>query len=401
MSCQPFFRALACALCALALSAPALAAEVDSDQVYCFSPSDFAPGDETLTGVCITGLPDAQRGTMVLGSRVIRPGDILTKDQLEQMTFSPMRSETDQQASITYLPIFSSRVDPEATMVISIHGKEDKVPVAEDSDLETYKNLENTGNFKAHDPEGQVLTFTVTRQPRRGSLEVKEDGSFVYTPKKNKVGTDSFTYTATDPAGNVSREATVTVEILKPTDDRRYTDTAGTDCDFTAQWLHNTGIFSGETVSGQSCFCPDAPVTRGEFLAMLMRTLDLPVDRNAVYTGFSDECADWLKPYLAAAMRCGIVQGYPGENGAVFSPDNAITGSEAAMMVSNALNLSAPADAQVESSVPVWAAQSWAAAADQGLILPVQSSVTRGDAANILYRVSKLAQEDFVPIFDL
>ena len=401
MSCQPFHRVLACVLCALSLSAPAFAAQVDSDQVYCFSPADFAPGDETLTGVCITGLPDADRGAIVLGTRVIRPGDILTRDQLEQMTFSPIRSESDQQASVTYLPIFAGRVDPEATMVISIHGKEDKPPVAEDSDLETYKNLENSGTLKVHDPEGQSLTFTLTRQPKRGSVEVKEDGTFTYTPKKNKVGTDSFTYTATDPAGNVSREATVTVQILKPTDARQYTDTAGTDCSFTAQWLHNTGIFSGEIVGGQSCFSPDAPVSRGEFLAMLMRTLDLPVDRSAAYTGFADQCADWLKPYLAAAMRCGIVSGYPGESGAVFCADQPITGTEAAMMISNALGLSAPADATVDENIPVWAAQNWTAAAGQGLVLPLDGSVTRGDAANVLYQVSKLAEKGFDPIFDL
>ena len=400
MSCQPFRRALAIVLCALCLSAPALAAEVDSDQVYCFSPADFAPGDETLTGVCITGLPDAGRGAIVLGARVIRPGDILTKAQLEQMTFAPIRSEEDTEASVTYLPIFAGRVDPEATMVISIRGREDKAPVAEDSDLETYKNMENGAPLKARDPEGQALTFTVTRQPRRGTVEIREDGTFLYTPKKNKVGTDSFTYTATDPGGNVSREATVTVEILKPTDAKQYTDTAGTGCGFAAQWLHDTGIFSGQTVSGQSCFSPDAAVTRGEFLAMLMRTLDLPVDRSAAYTGFADECADWLKPYLAAAMGCGIVSGYPGEDGAVFCPDRPITGSEAAMMVSNALNLSASADAAADETVPVWAAQSWAAAAEQGLSLPV-GSMTRGDCANALYQISKLAEAGFEPIFNL
>lgn len=401
MSCQPFRRTLAFALCALALSAPALAAEVDSDQVYCFSPMDFAPGDETLTGVCITGLPDADRGTIVLGARIIRPGDILTSDQLEQMTFCPVRSQDDQQASVTYLPIFSGRVDPEATMVISIHGKEDKAPVAEDSDLETYKNLENTGKLKVSDPEGQSLTFTVTRQPKRGTVELHSDGSFTYTPKKNKVGTDSFTYTAADPAGNVSREATVTVEILKPSDSRQYTDTAGTDCAFTAQWLRNTGIFSGETVSGQSCFSPETEVTRGEFLAMLMQTLDLPVERSVAYTGFSDDCADWLKPYLAAALRCGIVSGYPADAGAVFCPDQPITGQEAAVMVSNALNLSAPADAMADSAVSVWAAQSWTAAAEHGFVLPLHGSVTRADAANALYQVNKLADNGFAPIFDL
>ena len=134
---------------------------------------------------------------------------------------------------------------------------------------------------------------------------------------------------------------------------------------------------------------------------MLMRTLELPVDRSTVYTGFSDECADWLKPYLAAAMRCGIVQGYPAETGAVFCPDREITGSEAAMMVSNALNLPAPADTKTEESIPVWAVSSWTAAADQGLILPAQGSLTRADAAKVLYQVSRMAHADFSPIFDL
>ena len=133
---------------------------------------------------------------------------------------------------------------------------------------------------------------------------------------------------------------------------------------------------------------------------MLMRTLDLPVDRSAAYTGFADECADWLKPYLAAAMGCGIVSGYPGEDGAVFCPDRPITGSEAAMMVSNALNLSASAGAAADETVPVWAAQSWAAAAEQGLSLPV-GSMTRGDCANALYQISKLAEAGFEPIFNL
>lgn len=402
MSCQRkfSFRVLAAAVCALALSAPAMAAEVDSDQVYCFQAGDFAPGDDTLAGVCITGLPDAEYGTIQLGARVIRTGDILTKEQLEQMTFSPVRSESDSEATVNYLPIYSDRVDPEATMVISIHGKEDKAPVAEDSSMETYKNLANEGKLKASDPENQALTFTLTREPKRGTVELRADGTYLYTPKNNKVGTDSFTYTATDPAGNVSREATVTIEILKPTDSKQYADTAGRDCQFAAEWLRNTGIFSGETVSGQNCFSPDEEVSRGDFLAMLMQVLDLPVDRTVSYTGFADECADWLKPYLAAAMRCGIVSGYPSEAGAVFCPDQTITSMEAAVMLSNALDLSVSADATEDETLPVWAAQSVAAVNCQGLSLP-EGGLTRSDAAKVLYQVSKLAEEGQLSIFDL
>lgn len=404
MSCQHSkpFRILAVLLCALALPTPALAAQVDADQVYCFSGSDFASADDALAGVCITALPEAERGSVLLGARVICPGDILTADQLEQMTFSPVRSVEDSEAMVSYLPIYADRVENEASMVISIHGKEDKAPVAEDSAMETYKNLPNEGNLKVYDPEGQSMTFTVTRQPKRGTVEIREDGSFTYTPKNNKVGTDSFTYTATDPAGNVSREATVTIEIMKPTDSKQYTDTVGTDCRFSAEWLRNSGIFSGESVNGQSCFSPDAEVSRGEFLAMLMQVLDLPVDRTVAYTGFADECEDWLKPYLAAAMRCGIVSGYPGENGAVFCAEQTITGTEAAVMLNNALELSVPANSIVDDSLPVWAAQAVAAVSAEGLSLPESSAgMTRGDAAQVLYQVSKLSDEASISFLNI
>ena len=401
MSCQPFrpLRLFAAAACALALSAPAMAAQVDSDQVYCFSESDFTPEGSSLSGICVTGLP--QNGQVLLGSRVIRPGDVLTAEQLAQMTFSPTFSKESSVAEVSYLPIYADGVESESIMTISIHGKEDKAPVAEDSSMETYKNLPNQGRLKASDPEQQALTFTLTRQPKRGTVEIQSDGSFTYTPKHNKVGTDSFTYTAADPAGNVSREATVTVEILKPTDSKQYTDTVGLDCRFTAEWLRNTGLFSGETVSGQSCFSPDTTVSRGEFLSMLMQVLDLPVDRTTAYTGFVDECESWLMPYLAAAMRCGIISGYPTSQGAEFRASQGITENEAAVMLKNALNLAVPASVTLDESLPGWAADACAAVSASGFELSGATKLTRADTANILYQVSKFQETQTTGFFQM
>ena len=246
---------LAAVLSLLCCAVPAWAAEVDSDTVYCFTSEDFS-GEEPLVGICITEIPNAETGAVLLGQRVLQPGDILTAEQLAQMTFAPVRTETDGDAVLTYLPIYENRVEQTAVLTIGIRGKENKVPVAEDLTVETYKNLPNEGALKATDPEGQTLTYSVIRQPKRGAVEIKEDGTFVYTPKKNKVGVDSFTYTATDPAGKVSREATVTVQILKPTDAAQYTDTVGMDCRFEAEWLRNTGLFVGEQMGNSQCFQP-------------------------------------------------------------------------------------------------------------------------------------------------
>ena len=109
----------------------ASAAEVESGSVYCFSAGDFSP-EENLTGICITDLPESSVGTILLGTRVLREGDILTANQVSQMTFSPLLTEQDASAQVGYLPIYADRVDPSAAMTIAIRGKEDKAPVAED-----------------------------------------------------------------------------------------------------------------------------------------------------------------------------------------------------------------------------------------------------------------------------
>lgn len=382
------FALLTAVAAAVSFQLTVSAAEVDCDAVYCFTGADFS--EEELAGVCITGLPESSTGTVLLDTRVIRPGDILAADQLSRLTFSPLRTEADQTASVSYLPIFSDSVGAEVTMTISIRGKEDKAPVAEDSAGETYKNLALEGKLKVQEPEGQEMTFTVTRQPKRGTVILNADGSFTYTPKKNKVGVDSFVYTATDPSGNVSREATVTITILKPTDAAQYTDTVGQSCRFAAEWMKHTGIFVGETVSGNACFNPQEEVTRGEFVSMLVKSLDIPVDDTYTVTHYTDEIPQWLQPYLAAAVRSGMVSGLP--EGEVFGADTVITEAEAAVMLQNALDLSTvDAEVMAEEDVPDWAANAVHALNSNGFALDAGANLTRGATAEMLYQASLLA----------
>ena len=360
------FLCLALALCCLlSFGCIAMAAQVDCDTVYCFTQEDFAPEDD-LTGICITDLPDASAGTVMLGSRVIREGDILTTQQLPQLTFNPLLTDADKSATVTYLPVYKDHVAASATLSIAVRGKQDNAPVAEDFSLETYKNLPNQGALKVSDPEGEELTYSLQRKPKRGEVTLDENGNFLYTPKKNKIGVDSFTYTATDPAGNVSREATVTITIVKPTDATQYTDTAGSSCRFAAEWMKNTGIFTAESIGGNGCFQPGKEVSRGEFVTMLVGALDLQLEEDAVTTGFSDECASWLKPYLAAAMRSGLMTGWIEED--AFHADAIITGTEAAAMIQNALELPEPLELS-------------------------EANLTRGEAAEVIYQVSQLKSD--------
>jgi hypothetical protein len=386
MKFRSFFGILLVCLLILQTALPAAAAEVPSGGVYCFSPGDFSQSGD-LAGICITSVPSPEAGVLMLGSRVLQPGDILTAQQAGQITFHPTVTETDLSSSVTYLPIYSDRVESAQVMAIAVIGKADKVPVAEDSALETYRNLPNEGLLKAKDPEGQPLSYTVTRYPKRGDVVIREDGSFVYTPKKNKVGIDSFTYTASDPAGNISRQATVTVTILKPSDAAQYADTAGKSCRFAAEWMKNTGIFISENINGNGCFQPEKQVSRGEFLTMLVGALDIETDQHAVYTGYADESPEWLKPYLAAAMRLGLTAGLPG--GREFGCSEPITGAEAAVMLQNALDLTAET-VTADEAVPVWAQMAVSALREQGFPLDPAAPLTRGQAAEVIYRVAQL-----------
>lgn len=359
-------------------------AAAESTNVQCFTPAQFESGDATLTGICLRTLPEQKYGTVMLGSRQLRPGDVLTAQQVEQMTFVCRTMEEDATASISYLPVFANGLAGETTMTLSIRGRENQAPIAEDCAFETYKNLEITGRLKVRDPEEQELTFTLTRPPKRGTIEIRPDGSFTYTPKKNKVGIDSFTFTAADPAGKESREATVTVSILKPTDARQYSDTQGRSCRFAAEWMKNTGIFVGENVGGSPCFSPDKPVTRGEFVTMLVKALDIPTDRSLTETGYAD-APDWLKPYLAAAIRSGLTDDLV--TGDHFGPWEPVTAEEAAAMLCSALDLAAR-DRSVLSSQEDTVSP-LETAVQNGLDLTPGQVITRGDCANLLYQASQ------------
>ena len=251
-----------------------------------------------VRGVWIRSVPEAP--PVRLGTRTIRPGDLLTPGQLEDLIVY-----SDRPVALRILPIREGL--PGAETVYSLRGSPNRPPVAADSDAETYRNLPRDGLLDVRDPENQPLSYRLIRAPRRGSVILRRDGSFLYTPEKNRVGTDSFVYTAADPGGKSSEPATVTVRVLPVSADRPYSDTLGRSCRFAAEWLREAGIFEGETVDGIPCFSPDEPVRRGQLLTMVMAALKLPADRISGME-LPENTPLWLRPYLTAALRAGILR---------------------------------------------------------------------------------------------
>ena len=121
-------------------------------------------------------------------------------------------------------------------------------------------------------------------------------------------------------------------------------------------------------------------MTRGEFLAMLMALKGIDPEIGLQSSGFADEAeaAQWLRPYLASAMRRGIARGCRTASGLLFQPNRPITRQEAALLTARIQGR--------EEALP-------AAALDGPEDLPDQTAgnqpLTRREAAALLYEISR------------
>lgn len=381
-------------VCAMALCPAAFAADGETlyNTDYCFCEADFTTeAFSEISGIFVTAVPEKTVASVMLGNREIRAGDILPSDALERLRLIPACTESCD-AALSFQPICGTALGKPAVVTIRIQSGKNETPKAIADEFETYKNIANDGKLRGSDPEEAPLTFQLVEKPKRGTLKLNTDGSYVYTPDKNKVGEDSFTFTVTDEAGNVSKPATVKIKILKPSQSMTFADMENSNDKYEAVWLCNKGLSSGRSIGGTLCFCPQESVSRAEFLVMAMELEGVPVDPALTVSGFADaeDSPAWVQPYLASAMRRGIISGEPGEVGAIFRPNDAITGREAAVMLQNILKLPVSA-AAFRPSEGAWSAAAIQALSDAGISFSApEQPMTRIEVACLLYQAAQL-----------
>ena len=134
---------------------------------------------------------------------------------------------------------------------------------------------------------------------------------------------------------------------------------------------------------------------------MLVEALDIPTQKAAMAAVPADT-PNWLRPYLAAAIRSGLTADLPATDTGSFEADRPITGAEVAVMLQNALDLSVSkqvldaaesAAAELKTEVPAWASTSLIAMEDNGISLVADATMTRSEVAQLLYQVSRLAED--------
>gem|GEM_PF-6045358 len=156
------------------------------------------------------------------------------------------------------------------------------------------------------------------------------------------------------------------------------------------------GITAG---TGSGNFSPEAKLTRGEFIVMMMKAYDIKADENP-RENFSDAGSIWYTGYLAAAKRLGISGGV-GNNR--FAPEKEINRQEMFTLLYNALKVTGGlpkgnsgkrlTDFTDAGQIASWAKDAMTLLAETGTIggnngmLTPTSTTTRAEMAQVLYNL--------------
>jgi hypothetical protein len=181
-------------------------------------------------------------------------------------------------------------------------------------------------------------TWAVTDTSTLSSLTIADGGSVVAAGEGNKLvvltGCDTSNALTTY---DISRAVAVTelvpgtytdVTILVVPTDARFADvTADMTCYDAVLACAEAGILGGLP---NGCFAPDATLTRAQAVTMVVRAAALPVT-DEDETSFADHGGHWATPWLAAAVRAGVLA-----ESTSFHPDDTITGAELAALLTAA-----------------------------------------------------------------
>ncbi|MGY5797351.1 Ig-like domain-containing protein [Rheinheimera faecalis] len=99
-------------------------------------------------------------------------------------------------------------------VLLSACGSDDKknsAPVFAEASFVTETETQVMDQLMATDPDGDMLSYSIDSQPANGSLTLNNNGDFVYQPKAEYTGSDSFVARVTD--GEFTASATIRVEV--------------------------------------------------------------------------------------------------------------------------------------------------------------------------------------------
>jgi hypothetical protein len=97
-------------------------------------------------------------------------------------------------------------------------GSDDKVnsaPLFADASFVTETESSVMNKLMASDTDGDMLTYSLDSEPVNGTITLNSSGDFVYQPKQEFTGSDSFVARVTD--GELTVSAKISIEVNRAT----------------------------------------------------------------------------------------------------------------------------------------------------------------------------------------
>ncbi len=312
--------------------------------------SNYHPWQPAGVSVKVTGPGRYEKGRL----KALSPGDAVLEF-----------SSSGVKASFTVHIIGGEEIAALSSRPASLRAKAgEKVPVALSVQLKDGRTLPLDPALAAYviDPpelgrfEGGM--FCAGQETGRGVLKVSYEGKALEIPVR---------------VGNI------------------FSDTAGNWAENHIEELAAAGVIRGYE---DGTYRPAEPVTRAQAVTLLSRVLGWEDGGDVVFAG---EVPAWAQSAVAAAVRRGVVQGYPDGR---FLPDRPVTRAEMAVILDRAVKLPAASkglDFADAASVPAWARPSLERAAAAGIIrgyengeLRPGATVTRAEMAVLIKRMTGL-----------
>lgn len=281
----------------------------------------------------ITELPSSEAGTLKLGEAEVLPGQIITREEFEELVFVPSGGE---EATFRFRLIESGYESSFECAVIPME-KLNFAPVAKADELAAKENIAVFASLAASDPDEDEVTFHITKNARHGNVTLldRSTGEIKYTPDENFRGKDKFTFVAVDKYGNESAPATVKIQVERNRLDIEYSDMQNDSAHMAAVILAENDILTGEKLGDMRTFSPEKEISRGDFLIMAMRASDIDKGDASAVSLFTDDASftGYQRRYIAKAQEMKLVYGFDTDDGAVFRPNESITLAHAATIV--------------------------------------------------------------------
>ena len=331
-----------------------------------FSDLDFKQGlcISDFGKIKITSVPESSDGTLMLAGRRVGVGTSIKRKNIGALVFVPASKDVKQCSFKFTTDDFAD--GKEVTFTIKFLEKVNYAPEISTTtfttSLTTQREIGIYGEMCAQDKEGDEIEYVIIRYPENGTLRVLDDkkGDFIYTPRVDFVGEDTFTFVAKDEYGNFSIPEDITVNVTKRASEVVYEDMKTSESYNAAVTLTALGAVDGKLIGDGLYFMPDTKITRAEFVTMAMKSFGIAPNSDSERTYFDDDkdIPLALTGYVSRAVELGIIQGkFDGEK-LLLRPNDYITKYEAALIMSEILGCEYEGEIPVfkdADTVPVWA----------------------------------------------